>query len=69
MCGKEYNVRVASLDQFLLAEVKASLLELYARMRFPFENYVEFAQFSKELSTSVEILKCIYMISKYTDKT
>lgn len=51
-----------SLNQFLLAELKNSLLECYRKMHFPFEDAIDYLAFTPKIENSISILKCIHIV-------
>lgn len=55
-----------SLNQFLLAELKAALLEQYGRIKFPFENVIDYLNkdISRQLNITIQILQCIDSINE-----
>ncbi|KAI1730313.1 RINT-1 / TIP-1 family domain-containing protein [Ditylenchus destructor] len=67
-CSKEYAIRKSTLDRFLIAELKSSLLEVYARLRFPFEEAVDYASLAPHLEKTVEIMKSMHLIHSHSDE-
>ncbi|KAI1718891.1 RINT-1 / TIP-1 family domain-containing protein [Ditylenchus destructor] len=67
-CSKEYAIRKSTLDRFLIAELKSSLLEVYARLRFPFEEAVDYVSLRPHLGKTVEIMKSIHLIQSHSDE-
>uniref|UniRef100_A0A915CQK8 RAD50-interacting protein 1 n=1 Tax=Ditylenchus dipsaci TaxID=166011 RepID=A0A915CQK8_9BILA len=55
----KYNVKIESLD-------RNCLLEVYARIRFPFEDAVDYLSIQSHLETTVEIMKCLHVVHSNT---
>lgn len=59
-----------TLNQFLLNELKAALIEHYNQIEFPFENTIDYLNnnMSNNLTITIQILECIDFIYETFNK-
>uniref|UniRef100_A0A914CCS2 Metallo-beta-lactamase domain-containing protein n=1 Tax=Acrobeloides nanus TaxID=290746 RepID=A0A914CCS2_9BILA len=57
-----FTSRLQSFDEFILAELRSKLLAIWTKIRFPFEEIVDYRSIKQELEQTVEILRCIQLI-------
>uniref|UniRef100_A0A1I7RQX8 RAD50-interacting protein 1 n=1 Tax=Bursaphelenchus xylophilus TaxID=6326 RepID=A0A1I7RQX8_BURXY len=61
--AKQFEQKAGLLDDFLVVALQKDLYQLYQKIRFPFEFSIDFRAVRSDLETSVQILRCLHIIS------
>jgi hypothetical protein len=56
------------MDEFLISNMEARLKELYDKIRFPFDDPVDYRVLKPELDMSVEILRTLHRAYTKADR-